>query len=117
MAEPFGEILGLQGVRGIVLVSASGEVLAERWNEPGYSANASRDWRAALAVVLADNQEVDLVFTGGRLYARGAPLGTLLVLLGPQAPVALVRLQVEQSLPLLQKRPGRRGFLGLFSLA
>ena len=117
MAETFGEILGLQGVRGVVLVSADGKVLAERWNEPGYSANTSRDWFAALTMILAGNQEADLVFSGGRLYARGAPVGTLLVLLGAQAPVALVRLQVEQSLPQLQKNPGRRGLLGLFNLA
>lgn len=117
MAEPFREILGLQGVRGVVLVSTAGEVLAERWNQAGPPAQAAPEGLGALPRILAESQEVDLIFSGGRLYARAAPEGILLVLLGLQAPVALVRLQVEQTLPLLKKRSGRKGFLGLFNLA
>jgi len=117
MGEPFREILGLQDVRGVVLVSAEGEVLAERWNPPAHSPGTAAELFPALTAVLSGNREADLVFSDGRLYAREASVGTVLVLLGPQAPVALVRLQVEQTLPALQKKSGRKGLLGLFNLA
>jgi predicted regulator of Ras-like GTPase activity (Roadblock/LC7/MglB family) len=117
MGERFREILGLRDVRGILLVSCDGEVVAESWNQPRDPPHALGDLFSAVTAVLAGNREADLVFSGGHLYVRETPAGTLLVLLGPNAPVALVRLQVEQALPILQKKSGRRGLLGLLHLA
>jgi len=117
MGERFREILSLRDVHGVVLVSADGEVIAERWNQTVPSLRGQADLFPALTAVLTGNREADMVFSGGRLYARSTPFGTVLVLLGPQAPAALVRLQVEQAIPLLQVKPGRRGLRGLFTLS
>ena len=107
MQELFGEILALQGVKGVMLISPSGEILYEAFQPPIDNLVQSRDWRLFLDV-LAGVNETDLVFTEGRIYARRSAKGYILVVSNQFAPSAMIRLHCDILMPELAKSKGKK---------
>lgn len=110
MNELFEEILGIEAVRGVMLLSPEGKPLFNA-SVPAVEEDPEhvRFW-AEFIERLAGARESELVFGGGRLYARRTDLGTLLVVAGRETPMAMVRLSCDVLLPRLQARGKRRGW-------
>lgn len=102
MQELFKEILALQGVRGVMLISLTGEILYEEFGPPIDNLVQSRDWRLFLKTMAAVN-EMDLVFADGRLYGRRTTRGYILVVSSQFAPSAMIRLHCDILIPELAK--------------
>ncbi len=115
MNELFDEILEIEGVRGVMLLSPEGKPLFNAF-VPAVEEDPEhvRFW-AEFIGHLAGARESELVFGKGRVYARRTDLGYLLVVAGQKTPMAMVRLNCDVLLPRLQasgKRRGWRRFLG-----
>ncbi|MFP3927678.1 MAG: hypothetical protein ACLFUP_02140 [Desulfobacteraceae bacterium] len=114
MESRLEEILGIEDVKGVFLVSADGRVLAglkapgESPPEPG-----PEDWWP-LVRAMRETREADLVFERSRLYVREASGDYLAVLMGHFAPVAKVRLNCDLLLPAIEKARGSRGLSRFF---
>lgn len=108
MHELFNDILNIEGVKGLMLISAAGEFLFKELNHIGHDNVENRDWRL-LIDSLADIREIDLIFEKGRLYIRRTEIGYLLVLMGSFVPIAMMRLQCDILLPSLKPAKSAKG--------
>ncbi len=61
-------------------------------------------------------QEADIIFARRRVYVRRISSGFLLVLMLPNAPMAMVRLQVDTLMPQLESSFKNKGIGRLFGL-
>jgi hypothetical protein len=108
MKEVFKEILALEDVRGVVVSSLEGEIL---FTEPSLEIDKSLPlFIRALGAV----READLIFEKSRIYVRRTDMGYLVVLLGPFASGAMLRLHVDMVLPSLKDRGKGKGLRSLF---
>lgn len=113
MRELFGDILNLEGVKGLLLLSFTGEVIFKEFNPTLAGGIENYDWRV-FAQALAGMRETDLIFDKGRLYIRRTDVGFLVVLIGPFVPIAMMRLQCDILLPALKSTKTVRGIRRFF---
>jgi hypothetical protein len=115
MRNLFIDLLGIDGVKGVMFFALSGQLLFEeftiRENEPA----CSGEWYA-LAVCLGKIRETELVFEKGRLYVRRTAEGVLVVVLGLVAPREMIRLTCDILLAAMRKPKPTRGIKRFFKL-
>ena len=113
MRELFNDILRMDGVKGLMLFSFTGDLVFTEFNHGGLEEIENRDW-SLLVESLAGMREADLIFEKGRLYIRRTDIGYLVVLIGPFVPIAMIRLQCDILLPLLTPSKKTRGIRRFF---
>jgi len=113
MRELFDDILTIDGVKGLMLVSFGGEIIFKDLNRIAAENVANRDWRLFIES-LADIRETDLIFEKGRLYIRRTDIGYLVVLMGFFVPIAMMRLQCDILLPSLRPAKATKGIRRFF---
>ena len=113
MKELFTDILNMQGVRGVLLLSLKGAILYQETTVEGMPDPAKVNWKNILST-LDGIRETDLAFDQGRVYIRKTDLGYLLVPMSNQASVAMLRLNCDILLPSLKPAKGTRGLKRLF---
>jgi hypothetical protein len=101
MKELFKDILNVEGMKGVVLFSHTGDVLYKEFLSAVPEDPETRDW-ALFFETINKVRESDLVFENGRIYIRKNELGFLVVLMSSFAPMALVRLNCDVLLPSLK---------------
>ena len=113
MRELFNDILNIDGVKGLMLLSFTGEIIFRELDHVAHENVENRDWRL-LIESLANIRETDLIFEKGRLYIRRTGLGFLVVLMGSFVPIAMMRLQCDILLPSLKPAKATKGIRRLF---
>jgi len=113
MRELFGDILSMEGVKGLLLFSFAGEVIFKEFNPPLAGGIENYDWSLFIES-LSRMRETDLIFDKGRLYIRRTDVGFLVVLVGPFVPIAMMRLQCDILLPALKPTKATRGIRRFF---
>jgi hypothetical protein len=114
MKDLFEDILKMEDVHGVLLVSPEGEVLFEEFNTPP---SKGRDSNGALSKVIRDLKEIreaDLVFEKTRVYVRKTDAGFFITHMGEFASAAMVRLNCDMLLPSLRQMKGGKGLRHLF---
>jgi hypothetical protein len=113
MQAQFDDILRMEGVKGLILFSFSGEIIFTESKAALPDGLKGYNW-LPLAESLAGMREADLVFDRGRLYIRRTEIGYLLILIGPFIPIAMIRLQCDILLPELKPAKAPKGIRKLF---
>ncbi len=113
MRELFGDILNLEGVKGLLLFSFTGQVIFKEISPALLGGIENYDWSRFIES-LAGMRETDLIFDKGRLYIRRTDVGYLVVLIGPFVPIAMMRLQCDILLPALKPTKTTRGIRRFF---
>lgn len=90
MQDPLAALLGLEGVRGVLLFRLGGEVLLRRFRVSP-NGGTTADW-FGLALALGNTREAELLFERGRVFLFRSPRAVLLVLTGLVAPSAVIRM-------------------------
>ena len=116
MRELFDDILNIEGVKGLILISFSGEVLFRELHQAVLQEDVNRNWNLFIES-LADLRETDLIFEKGRLYIRRTDIGYLILLIGSFVSIALVRLQCDILLPSLRPAKSNKGIRRFFRKA
>jgi hypothetical protein len=114
--EPnFNDILELEDVKGIMVLSNEGQVLFRDIPDPKLARGNpdSMNW-ASFLEALDGIREADFVFEQCRLYVRESAGGYLLVLMGHFAPIAMVRLNCDIVLPSLKQAHASKGLARFF---
>ncbi len=111
MKDIFKDIMNIEGVHGVIVLSGAGQVMLSQFSPP-YADEQSRlgsiDWTNFIGE-LADIEEAEFVFDRRRLYTRKTGTNFFLVALDDLAPVSMVRLNCEILLPSLDRlKPGRK---------
>ncbi len=116
MKDLFKDVLGIEGVRGVLYLTEDGTVAFSQ-AAGGHQADAARipetGW-TALAAALSGITETEMVFDSGRLYIRKSSNGYLVVILEDHAPVSMVRLNCEVLMSSLDKQKSSKGIGQLF---
>lgn len=113
MQELFKDILGMEGVKGLMMFSLAGDPVYKEFNQAHPEGIGSRDWSLFIES-LAGMRETDLIFEKGRLYIRRTEIGYLVILMGLFVPIAMMRLQCDILLPSLKPAKAVKGIRRLF---
>ena len=114
METLFKDILAINGVHSIVLLSGEGRIVYD--SETGKNKGASQrytNWRKLLDAV-QNAREADFVFESGRIYLRRTTRGYLLVSMHSFASIAMVKLNCDIVLPQLNSPKDSKGLKALF---
>ena len=114
MKALFNDILNLDSIHGIILLSRKGERLFEAFPlSPPRQIPTQNGWQRRVQT-REGIREADLLFGKKRIYIRKVEPGYLLIVMGLLTPVAMVRLSCDILLPSLEKvarkRHGLRSF-------
>jgi hypothetical protein len=115
MKNLFHDILDMDGVHGLVLLSENGKILFESLEGGKFSPQRSQSSWKTIIDSLGDFHEMDLVFESGRCYLRRTENGYLMISMGMTVSVAMVKLSCDIILPQLKKAKagGLRSFFRL----
>jgi hypothetical protein len=116
MKNIFHDILEMDGVHGLVLLSDTGKILFESLDGGQFSPQRSQMSWKTLIESLGDFHEMDLVFERGRCYLRRTETGCLIISMGPVVSVAMIKLSCDIILPQLKKAKSVSGFRAFFRL-
>jgi len=109
----FPDILGMEGVKGLMMFSFTGDLIFKEFNQAIAEEPENRDWSLFIEA-LAGMRETDLIFEKGRLYIRKTEIGYLVVLMGPFVPIAMMRLNCDILLPSLKPAKTAKGLRRFF---
>ena len=113
MRELFNDILNMEGVRGLMFFSFSGELIFKELHQALPEEPEARNWSLFIQS-LTGMRETDLIFKKGRLYIRRTEIGYLVVLMGLFVPIAMMRLNCDIVLPALKPAKAVKGFRRFF---
>jgi len=113
MRELFNDILNMDGVKGVMLFSFSGDLIFKEFISAIAEEPENRDWSLFIES-LEGMRETDLVFEKGRLYIRKTEIGYLVILVGPYVPIAMLRLNCDILLPSLRPAKSPKGIRRFF---
>jgi hypothetical protein len=102
MKELFKDILGLDGVRGVMLFGADGSILFQSLMAEGQGFDTRKLDFQKLTALLGRVREADLVFQSGRIYVRKSEIGYILIVLEAMVSIAMVKLNCDILLPMLK---------------
>lgn len=115
MQQYFNDLLGTDGVLGLMLLSFKGEVLYKADPSQLLQARSADEIAVELTDALTDAvQEADMVFSKRRVYLRRTPVGPLLIILSLAAPIAMVRLHCDTLIPALRLPKRASGLKRIF---
>ncbi len=113
MKELFKDILKMEGVKGVLLLSLKGDIVFKDFSTRLHEKLESRDWKHFVDS-LSGIRETDLVYENARIYIRKTGSGYLLILMDFFVSAAMVRLSCDILLPALKPVKGSKGFKRLF---
>ncbi len=103
MKDLFHDILEMDDVHGVVLLSENGKILFESLDGGKFSPQRSQSSWKVIIDSLGDFREMDLVYENGRCYLRRTESGYLMISMGRTVSVAMVKLSCDIILPQLKK--------------
>jgi len=103
MEKIFQDILSMDGVHGLVLLSADGKVMFESLDDNKFlPEKSSLTWKMIIDS-LEVFREMDLLFEKGRYYMKKTDSGILLISMSLNVSIAMVKLNCDIVVPELQK--------------
>ncbi len=113
MKELFNDILKMDGIKGVLLISFSGEIIFRELKMKMKEEPTENDWKLFIESINGI-RETDLIFKGGRIYLRKSELGYLIILMDFYASAAMIRLNSDIILPSLKPAKAAKGLSGFF---
>jgi hypothetical protein len=114
MRALFNEILGTDGVNGVMLFSFKGDLIFKEFRSSVNEEPEGRDWSFFIES-LEGMRETDLVFEKGRIYIRTTEIGYIVILMALFVPIAMIRLNCDIILPSLKPSKSGKKFGRLFN--
>jgi hypothetical protein len=113
MQETFNDILSIDGVKGVMVLSFTGDLIFEKFTSQIPRDTGNMNWSQFIAS-LGGMRETDLIFEKGRIYMRRTDIGYLLILVGLFVPMAMLRLNCDILLPSLTPEKSNKRWSRLF---
>lgn len=105
MKDIFKEVMGIEGVHGLLIVSNEGVVMLSK-SSPNFKKESERlsqiNW-LPFTIEMNGIKDAELVYDSARFYIKKFDDGYLFVIIGDNAPLSMVRLNCEVLLPSLSK--------------
>jgi hypothetical protein len=117
MKDLFSEILALEDIQGVLLLSLEGETIFKALNAPVHNENELGNCFHEIVRALNGIREADLLLEKVRVYIRKSNTSYLIVLMGSFASAAMVRLSCDMILPSLNDAKAGKGLRQIFKRA
>jgi len=105
MKDIFKDVMGIDGVHGLMVVSNEGNVMLSKFSSDFREEEeklSQVNWEP-FTVEMGNVKDAELIYDSARFYIKKSETGFLIVIIGDNAPISLVRLNCEILLPLLTK--------------
>ena len=105
MKDIFKDIVGIEGVHGVLVVSNEGNLTTSKFSSKfkhDEDALGQINW-GAFILELSGISDAELIYDTARFYVKKSDAGYLIVILGDDAQISMVRLNCEVLLPSLDK--------------
>ncbi len=114
MEKIFQDILSMDEVHGLILLSEEGKVLFELLDDSKFlQEKSSMSWKMIIDS-LEEFKEMDLVFEEGRFYIRRTDNGYLMISMGRNISIAMVKLNCDIIIPELKNVNTAKGLKRFF---
>lgn len=114
MNDIFKDVISINGVQGIILLSDEGKVLYDSMAiDAAGKIQTFTNWKK-LFNALGKIREGDFVFEKGRFYLRKTDAGYLFVHMHSLTSIAMVKLNCDIILPQLKNVKANKGIKGFF---
>ena len=105
MKDIFKDVMGIEGVHGLMVISNEGSVMLSKFSsdfrqEEGKLSQVN--WEP-FTIEMGTIKDAELIYDSARFYIKKSETGFLIVIIGENAPISMVRLNCEILLPLLTK--------------
>jgi predicted transcriptional regulator len=114
MEKVFQEILNMDGVHGMVLLSDEGKVLFESLDKTRFVPEKSKSGWKLIMDSLNDFREMDLIFEEGRFYVLKTEAGIIIISMNLSVSVAMIKLNCDIIIPELKKALSGKGLKRFF---
>lgn len=105
MKDIFKDLMGIEGVRGLLVVSSDGGVMLSKFS-PDFRGEEEKlseiNWEP-FTVEMGNVKDAELIYDRARFYIKKSETGFLIVMIGDNAPISMVRLNCEILMPQLSK--------------
>jgi len=105
MKDIFKDLMAIEGVHGLMVVSIEGGVLLSKFS-PDFRGEEEKlseiNWEPFI-LEMGNVRDAELIYDRARFYIKRSDTGFLIVMIGGNAPISMVRLNCEILLPQLTK--------------
>jgi len=105
MKDIFKDVMGIEGVHGLMVVSNEGSVMLSKFSSD-FREEAGKlseiNWEP-FTIEMGTIKDAELIYDRTRFYIKKSETGFLIVIIGDNASISMVRLNCEVLLPLLTK--------------
>lgn len=112
MKDIFKDVLGIEGVHGILVVSNEGNIITSKFSSKfkHEEDKLSQIKWGPFILELSGVTDAELIYDAARFYIKKSEVGYLIIFLGDDAQISMVRLNCEVLLPSLDrmKSTGKR---------
>lgn len=105
MKDIFKDVMGIEGVHGLMVVSNEGSLMMSKFSSDFRDEEeklSQINWEP-FTIEMGSIKDVELIYDSARFYIKKSETGFLIVIIGDNAPISMVRLNCEILLPLLTK--------------
>lgn len=105
MKDIFKDVMGIDGVHGLMVVSTEGSVMMSKFSTDfrDEEEQLSRINWEPFTIEMGGIKDAELIYDSARFYIKKSEIGFLIVIIGDNAPISMVRLNCEILLPMLTK--------------
>jgi hypothetical protein len=105
MKDIFQDILGIDGVHGVMVIANNGNVMANKFS-PKFKQEEEKlgqmNW-SPFVLEISGITDAELIFDAAKFYIKKSAAGYLIVIMEDYAQLSMVRLNCEVLLPSLDK--------------
>ena len=105
MKDIFKDVMGIEGVHGLMVVSKEGSLLLSKFSSDFREEEeklSQVNWEP-FTIEMSTIKDAELIYDSARFYIKKSETGFLIVIIGDNAPISMVRLNCEILLPMLTK--------------
>lgn len=114
MKDLFNEILAMEDIQGVLLLSSEGETIFKEFKVPVLKDNELDESFYEIVKSFNGIREADLVLEKVKVYIRKCNMSYLIVIMGSFASAAMVRLSCDMILPSLNNAKAGKGLRQIF---
>ena len=102
MSNTVKDILALEDIKGIILLSQDGHIIVKEIIDPLFGNVEQETWLVILNEI-KDTKELEFIYKNDKIYIRKSDKGMILIWMGAFAPISMVRIHCNLIIQSLKK--------------
>jgi hypothetical protein len=103
MSNTVKDILALDDIKGIIILSQDGHILVKEIIDPLFGKVEQETWFIILNEIKDSTKELELIYERDKIYIRKSDKGMILIWMGHFAPISMIRIHCNLIIQSLKK--------------